>query len=88
MTPVFSKLVLIRLLRKLIEVRRECEGVCVCGVRGMEGPSRNSLLRSIWGVSLAGRGCRASGKCRLEGVVGGNWMDGCAASFARDRLRR
>ena len=44
-TPVFSKLVLIRLPRMLIEVRRECEGVC--GVRGMEGPSRINLLRSI-----------------------------------------
>jgi hypothetical protein len=46
-TPVFSKLVLIRLPRMLIEDRRECEGVCVCGVRGTEGPSRISLLRSI-----------------------------------------
>lgn len=53
----------------LIEDRRECDGVCVCGVRGMEGPSRISLLRSIRGVSLSGSGCKVSGGCRLEGVA-------------------
>lgn len=74
----------------LIEVRLECEGVCVCGMRGIEGPSRISLLRSIRGVSLLRSGSRLSGGCRLEGVVavGGSWKDGWAASFARDRLRR
>lgn len=74
----------------LIEVRLECEGACVCGVRGIEGPSRISLLRSIRGVSLSGSGCRVSDGCRLEGVVAvaGSWKDGWPASFARDRLRR